>query len=144
MKTVYIVHGIMVAKTPSLPFVFTVLLLCQGNETYKYKGTWNQNSLITIEALFFLHSPQCSQLISVFPVLALYEILFSVFWHCVCVCVYVCVCVCVSIKSLQLCLTLCNCMDCCIWPTRPLCQWDSPGKNTEMDCHALLQGIFPT
>ena len=22
--------------------------------------------------------------------------------------------------------------------------WDSPGKNTEVDCHALLQGIFPT
>ena len=21
---------------------------------------------------------------------------------------------------------------------------DSPGKNTEVDCHALLQGIFPT
>ena len=21
---------------------------------------------------------------------------------------------------------------------------DSPGKNTEMGCHALLQGIFPT
>ena len=25
-----------------------------------------------------------------------------------------------------------------------LCPWDSPGKNTGMDCHALLQGIFPT
>ena len=22
--------------------------------------------------------------------------------------------------------------------------WDSPGKNTGMGCHALLQGIFPT
>ena len=21
--------------------------------------------------------------------------------------------------------------------------WDSPGKNTGVDCHALLQGIFP-
>ena len=21
--------------------------------------------------------------------------------------------------------------------------WNSPGKNTEMGCHALLQGIFP-
>ena len=29
-------------------------------------------------------------------------------------------------------------------PTRLLCPWDSPGKNTEMGCHALLQGIFPT
>ena len=25
-----------------------------------------------------------------------------------------------------------------------LCPWDSPGKNTGMGCHALLQGIIPT
>ena len=25
-----------------------------------------------------------------------------------------------------------------------LCLWDSPGKNTGMGSHALLQGIFPT
>ena len=24
------------------------------------------------------------------------------------------------------------------------CPWDSPGKNTAVGCHALLQGIFPT
>ena len=29
-------------------------------------------------------------------------------------------------------------------PTRPLCPWDSPGKNTGVGCHFLLQGIFPT
>ena len=29
-------------------------------------------------------------------------------------------------------------------PTRPLCPRASPGKNTGMDYHALLQGIFPT
>ena len=28
--------------------------------------------------------------------------------------------------------------------TRPLCPWDSPGENTRVGCHALLQGIFPT
>ena len=28
--------------------------------------------------------------------------------------------------------------------TRLLCPWDFPGKNTGVDCHALLQGIFPT
>ena len=28
-------------------------------------------------------------------------------------------------------------------PTRILCAWDSPGKNTGMGCHFLLQGIFP-
>ena len=25
-----------------------------------------------------------------------------------------------------------------------LCPWDSPGKNTGVGCHALLQGLFPT
>ena len=24
------------------------------------------------------------------------------------------------------------------------CPWNSPGKNTEVGCHALLEGIFPT
>ena len=28
--------------------------------------------------------------------------------------------------------------------SRLLCPWDSPGKNTGVGCHALLQGIFPT
>ena len=45
----------------------------------------------------------------------------------------------VGAQSLQSCLTL--------WPyrlqpTRFLCPWDSPGKNTGVGCHALLQGIF--
>ena len=29
-------------------------------------------------------------------------------------------------------------------PTRLLNPWNSPGKNTGVGCHALLQGIFPT
>ena len=29
-------------------------------------------------------------------------------------------------------------------PARLLCSWNSPGKNTRVGCHALLQGIFPT
>ena len=29
-------------------------------------------------------------------------------------------------------------------PTRLLCPWDFPGKNTGVGCHALLQGISPT
>ena len=28
--------------------------------------------------------------------------------------------------------------------TRLLCPWDSPGKNTGVGSHSLLQGIFPT
>ena len=27
---------------------------------------------------------------------------------------------------------------------RLLCPWDSPGKNTGVSCHAILQGIFLT
>ena len=32
------------------------------------------------------------------------------------------------------------------WTTahQAFCPWDSPSKNTRVDCHALLQGIFPT
>ena len=33
-------------------------------------------------------------------------------------------------------------MDCS--PVRLLCPWDSPGKNTGVGSHSLLQGIFPT
>ena len=31
-----------------------------------------------------------------------------------------------------------------LWPARLLCPWDSPGKNTGVGCHFLLQGIFLT
>ena len=31
-----------------------------------------------------------------------------------------------------------------LWSARLLCPWNSPVKNTEMGCHFLLQGIFPT
>ena len=33
---------------------------------------------------------------------------------------------------------------CGLQPTRLPCLWNSPGKNTEVGCCALLQGIFPT
>ena len=29
------------------------------------------------------------------------------------------------------------------YPTRLLCPWDSPGKNTGVGCRFLLQGVFP-
>ena len=29
-------------------------------------------------------------------------------------------------------------------PTRLLCPWNSPGKDTRVGSHSLLQGIFPT
>ena len=50
----------------------------------------------------------------------------------------------VHAKSLQSCLTLCDPMDCSPIGTTLDCPWDSPGKNTGVGCHALLQGIFPT
>ena len=37
--------------------------------------------------------------------------------------------------------TLCHPMDC---PTRFLCPWDFPGKNSGVGGHSLFQGIFPT
>ena len=40
-------------------------------------------------------------------------------------------------KSLQSCPTLLNPID--RRPTRPRCPWDSPGKNTGVGCHFLLQ-----
>ena len=48
----------------------------------------------------------------------------------------------VPAKSLQLHPTLCNLMD--HRPPKLLCPWDSPGKNTGVGCHGLLQGIFLT
>ena len=47
--------------------------------------------------------------------------------------------ICMCAKLLQLCSTLCDPME----PTRFLCPWDSPGKNTGAGCHALLQGNLP-
>ena len=33
---------------------------------------------------------------------------------------------------------------CGLQPTKLFCLWDSPGKNTGVGSHSLLQGIFPT
>ena len=38
------------------------------------------------------------------------------------------------------CSTLCDPMD----PASLLCPWDFPGKNTEVGCYFLLQGVFLT
>ena len=48
-------------------------------------------------------------------------------------------CVCLVAQS---CLTLCNSME--YSPPGSSVHGDSPGKNTGVGCHALLQGIFPT
>ena len=41
----------------------------------------------------------------------------------------------------QLCPTHCDPMDCIVHGTLP---WNSPGQNTGVGSHSLLQGIFPT
>ena len=46
---------------------------------------------------------------------------------------------CVCAKSLSDCLLPHE-----LQPARLLYPWDSPGKNTGVGCHFLLQGIFPT
>ena len=73
---------------------------------------------------------------------------------CVCTCVYVCVSVCVGVificsqflcicaKSLHLGPTLCDPVNYSLQGSSV--HGDSPGKNTEVGCHVLLQGIFPT
>ena len=48
----------------------------------------------------------------------------------------VCVCVCVCVSLSRVCLF--------VTPARLLCPWNSPGKNTGVDCHSLPQRIFPT
>ena len=62
---------------------------------------------------------------------------------CVCVCVCVRVCVharaCSSISRVQLFAVLRT-----VAHTRLLCPWNSPGKNTGVGSHFLLQGIFLT
>ena len=45
-------------------------------------------------------------------------------------------------KSLQLCATLCHPIDCGL--SGSSAHGDSPGKDTGVGCHALLQGVFPT
>ena len=47
-------------------------------------------------------------------------------------------CMCM-LSSIQLFATLCT-----VYPTRLLCPWDSPAKNTGVGCHALLQRILLT
>ena len=49
---------------------------------------------------------------------------------------------CARAKLLQSCPTFCDPVDCS--PPGSSVFGDSPGKNTGVGCHALLQGLFPT
>ena len=48
---------------------------------------------------------------------------------------------CLPAKMLQLCPTFCDPMDHRL--TGSSCPWDSPGKDTGVGCHFLLQGNLP-
>ena len=55
----------------------------------------------------------------------------------------------ISLNSLHVIMNVCVQLHLTLWlhglqPTRLLCPWDSPGKNTGVGCHFLLQGIFLT
>ena len=50
-----------------------------------------------------------------------------------------------SLRYSALCSVKSNPLPFCeLQSTRLLCSWDSPGKNTGVGCHSLLQRIFPT
>ena len=82
----------------------------------------------------FLHCPSRERITSTFISLAMKQLLPITF----------CTVLCSAVLCLvvQLYPTSCNLMDCS--PPGSSVYGDSPGKNTRMGCHALLQGIFPT
>ena len=65
------------------------------------------------------------------------DLIFLVFCVCVCVCVCMCVCVLSCFSHVQLFATLWS-------PPGSSVHGDSPGNNTGVGHHALLQGIFLT
>ena len=101
-------------------------------------------SLIHLEFIFMYGISKCSSFIFftsnclVFPAPLIEEIVFSPLYilnsfvkNKVSVCLIA-----------QSCLTLCNPMECS--PPGSSVHGDSPGKNTGVGCHTLLQGIFST
>ena len=56
--------------------------------------------------------------------------------------IYIYTHMCMHAKSLHLCPALWKPHG--LYPTRLLCPWDSPGKNSGVGCHALLQRTFLT
>ena len=61
-----------------------------------------------------------------------------------CVCVCVCVCVCMRTHACAHSVISGSLRPHGLWPTRLLCPWDFPVKNTGVGSHFLLQQIFLT
>ena len=91
---------------------------CQARISYSphMKGWQSTDNLDMPTTAFYGQQLPCPKLVSTYPL-----------------------CVCLVTQS---CLTLCNSMGCS--PPGFSAHRDSPGKNTRVGCHALLQGIFPT
>ena len=71
-------------------------------------------------------------------------VVIPVFWRFVrCICYVTGAYSCSCVKSLHSCLTLRDTVDLSPPESRLLCPWDSPGKNTGVGCHFLLQGNLP-
>ena len=104
-------------------FISTILCLLSARPTY---------SLFHPHLFFCFSFLLSNQLLLWFYFLSLVglfyaQLLSSWFWVCMCAC---------SVASSR--------VQCFSDPSRRLCPWNYPGKNTGMGCHFFLRGIFPT
>ena len=93
---------------------FTRDLFCSGTATFQMLGSFTANVLLLVKNMVWGQWPK--------------KITY---------CSKVCFCA----KSLESCPGLWDPME---ESARLLCPWASPGKNTGVGCHPLLQGMFPT
>ena len=107
------------------------ILLCFNIGAHGFSIVHSTYAVSHCSGLFICDTKQNIQVISVFSVLLPHLISMNVEHGSV---PHTCVCSVMS-NSLQ---------PRGLQPTRPLCPWNFPGKNTGVGCHALLQGIFPT
>ena len=124
----------------SVPF-FTLIKLC-----YTHTHTHSVTCFLQISGFFFFSTIQF--------ILRLWMVLLSSFcfpqillscltkwyqthgfWNATNLCIY---------SSMHSHSVVSNCCNYGLQPARLLCPWDFPGKNTEVGCHFLLQGNFPT
>ena len=105
------------------PFSAFIILSC------RIKAPNEHNKYFLMDQKLFLSSPKDTEILLS---LSLFRIFLNDFLNEQCM----------HTQLLQSCPTLRDPMD-CSWPDSSV-HGDSPGKNTEVGCHALLQGILPT
>ena len=88
----------------------------------------------------------CIAKTGVYTYVCIYIYIFHVIhvWCFWCIYVYICICTYVYMCGLSGSVMSDSLRPQGLQHIRLLCPWDSPGKNTGLGCHALLQGIFPT